>query len=176
MVCLCFQGSRTMGGTCKQHLIAGSLAVVATHGEVEVIPSHGKLNIGKCRAHALPGRWEQRIAPGYRTLGNVGNGAHTQGGRGNGWHPVTGPSVAAALGAAVVAGHTHLWSLRWLRWLAPTPISYARGAQLPKSLNMYRERCSYGRPIPTPPPGTLQQWCLASQASSVLPWWWHTTP
>ena len=80
----------------------------------------------------------------------------------------------------VVAGCTHLRSLRFL-WPfapAPTPIAHVKGTLLSKTLCMCRERCSYVGPAPPPhsipTSGTLL--LLWPQASSYLSQLWGTAP
>ena len=52
---------------------------------------------------------------------------HSQGDGGDGWHLVSGPCADALVlgwwGQQAMAGLAHLWSPRWLQWLARAPLS-----------------------------------------------------
>ena len=63
----------------------------------------------------------------------------------------------------VVAGHAHLWSLRWLHWFALATCSPCKRCSATESLHMHRQRYSYGGPAYSP-------LTLPNNGVLLLPW------
>ena len=78
-------------------------------------------------ACTFPGRWVQWAAPIARPLAAAVAAAgyvNSQGGSSRRWCLIVRPLLIAA--------HIHLWCLRWLLWIAPTPIAWVPGTLLPE--------------------------------------------
>lgn len=68
------------------------------------------------------------------------------------------------------AGHTYLWSLRWLWWFAPTPVACTRGDLLLVSPTPAEKEVPMVVPLLLLPVSPA----VAARPPPALPWLWHT--